>query len=411
MPPHRLLAALLGGAIAAAAAAQAPPGAGPVPPPGGKDDMSKSKTTIDWPTQIGGRDVASYVKDFTHPDPTARLSAVQTIPAFGPDARKAAGKALVDRLKIEVGLSGDPTVAAGIIDTIGGLGLDDADMPAGAAALGLIVQNGANGGLLRQHAVPVLASFGPKAPQVLFRLTDANVIQDRSFETRRLTAAALARVGMDEHQGPDVRALNVLTLTMIKDASAAVRMEAFQTLLALGPPWKPRKVGDPTPPAVDTPNLAKYVAPMKARLGVNGEKEKQIEVWCRLAVMRFDKDEVNDANLTALANLVATGADAAVKIHALNALAMLGEFAAPKIEKVKDALRAGEPGVVDAAVKALVAMGPKGKPAIPAIKEALAGRTEEYFKKLSEDAVKALEAAKGPEPGGPPGPPPVPPKK
>ena len=72
------------------------------------------------------------------------------------------------------------------------------------------------------------------------------------------------------------------------------------------------------------------------------EKDKQVEIWARLVLMRFDPKEINDDNLDAFARHL-TGAEVGVKIQALNAIGMMGELAAKKLDAVLPVLNDEEP--------------------------------------------------------------------
>jgi len=431
MRPYRLvssavLAGLMSLAASGPASSQAP--APPTTPPGtvaqpapktemAKDtDKEKAKEKDkppEWPKQIGGKDPAAYVKELTDPDPHIRNLAFQTLPKFGPDAQSVASKAMVKALDREIRtaapVGADTTVVSAAINAIAELGLVDADIKDGCRLLGTLITDSPNRTLYRQYAIPALANFGRKAENGVTLLTASDILQDRSYEIRRLAVSALTHVGMDEHRGPTVRALEALTGTSIKDVSAAVRVEAFQTLVLLGPPVKPRPAGDTKAPEINKEMAARYMPVLKAQLAK--EKDQQVECWARVAIMRFDPEkEINPKSLADLGQIIVKG-NSMAKFQALNAISLLGERAEKQLNTIVNALQDSDPVVLDAAVKALVSMPYTSKQVLPELKSRLEARPEEYFKELLKVATKIIEEAKAPGTVASPTDPKTPPKK
>src|SRR5439155_26603207 len=102
-----------------------------------------------------------------------------------------------------------------------------------------------------------------------------------------------------------------------------------------------KKPGMMMPPPINAKAAAIIIQSMKYRVGdphakpptPATEKDKQVEIWARLVLMRFDPKEVNDDNLDAFAKCL-TGAEPAVKVQALNAIGIVGELAAKKLTEV-----------------------------------------------------------------------------
>lgn len=410
-----LLAALLCGAAAAQ-----PPAA---PPP--TRDMTKDAPTKlkepEWPREIEGHDIKSVLlaieKD---PDPQTREVAVRTLPLFGPPGQKVpdksgqnvAGKVLLRAMEKE----SDPVVRLAAYQTAALIGfVEEADVREAVRILGVAVDQGARGGQTRYHAVVALAAFGHKGEPAVGALTGA-AVGDYAYETRRAIAHTLGRVAFHEHRGPSVKALNTLATTLLNDPAAAVRLEAMQAVVVLGPPFQPRPEGAPLLKDVKDPKegpkaneeaVKGFVAAIKRRLapgkaGKPVETEKAVEIWCRLAVMRLDPKEVGDENLGAIArHLTRDEKDVIVKLQALTAFSLMGELAVRRINDIARALDDPHPVVVEAALKALVAMGPEAKGAIANI-EAIKGRgkekeEKEMYTKWADDAIKMIKAPKAPE--------------
>lgn len=329
-----------------------------------------------WPTNIGGKGVQDWLKDATeHKDPAVREFALKTLPGFGPDIRKTCSARLIQRMARET----DPGVRITVFNTAAVVGLDDSDIPKAVLILARAVDEGS--GLSRLHAVNTLGLLGPKAEGAVTALTGV-ASNDPAYETRRSIAATLASVGFDPVRGPNLKALNRLGGTLAKDESAAVRMEALQSLVILGPPWADKKQpGSKVNPPVDWKNCTYVADSMRSRVGhgkvAGAETDKQLEIWCRVVLMRFDQKEGdNPEHMDAFAKYISEH-DLGPKLQALQALALFGERGAPKIDAVVQVLRADEdniktveemePVLFSTALNTLAAMGVKAKGAIPAL--------------------------------------------
>jgi hypothetical protein len=168
--------------------------------------------------------------------------------------------------------------------------------------------------------------------------------------------------------------------------------------MLLGPPWaEVRKADDKTPPKIKTKEAGEIVHYMKLRVGDPKakpplpalEKDKQVEIWARLVLMRFDPTEVNDDNIDAFARFLSGNTESAVKIQALNAFVIVGEMASKRLTDVVHVMEEQDPTfqLTVAAIRALIAMGAGAKPALPNIKKLHEARKKDF------DA-KALELAK-----------------
>lgn len=358
---------------------------------------------FEWPTQIGGKGLQDWLKDATeNPDPAIRDGALKTLPGFGPKARKECSKRLLQRMTTER----DPGVRLTVFNIAATIGLEDTDIPDAIAHLANVVDGAAPGGLSRLRAIETLAMFGPKAEKAVSKLT-GEACNDPAYETRRMIAQCLAHVGYNEKTGPNLKALNRLAATLAKDQSAAVRMEALQALVALGPPWSGPSTGKGVPGPTNWKAATFIAERMRERLvtKANGivEHDKQLEIWCRIVLMRFDQKELEkEDHLDAITKNFEPPAELGPKLQALQALSLFGERAGTQVDKVVPLLSDGEQIVVTAALTTLASMGIKGRPALDALEkrekywaEKLENRKkEEDFKKvivnLKEDQIKLL---------------------
>ncbi len=424
-----------------------------------KKEPDKKEPEFVWPTEINGKDIHAVVKNLDDSDPVVREFAATMLPSFGPPAQKGeASKALVKRMKEEK----DPGVRIAVFTAVGKLQFEnEGDNQEALRILAQVIDTGVPGGLGRLHAIQTVTMFGAKGERAITALTGV-AMNDPAYTTRQNIAIALGRVGFSETTGPNMKALTALADKLSTDPSAAVRMEATQSLMLLGPPWaavkKPahftlttqamkdlkealvpapvlaklgavpnkgaqrvefeRDVGkvltadewnkfgelitihsrvpEPDPP-IDTKAASSIIRLMRVRIGdpktkppTRGEeKDKQVEIWARVVLMRFDPNEVNDENLDAIARYL-SGSEIGVKLQALSAIKLVGEGAArklPDVVRVMEAKDATNETLV-ASITAVAAMGAGAKPALPNLKKLLEEKKKAHTAKELELAKK-----------------------
>lgn len=396
-----------------------PPALPPPPPPDGKEKEKEPATAkAAWPKDINGRTLTEYVRDATVDlDPAVRERAMRIIPNFGPEiVRKEAGWPKAVLARMEPTKERDPGVRAAAYEAAGLVGFDkDLDTKEAIRILFIAAEQGATGGGARLHAIQTLAAFGSKAETAITYLVGP-AMSDVAYETRRSVAFTLGRIAHHEHAGPNPRALAAL-FKLTEDHSAPVRMEAYQSLVLLGPPLLPR---DPKAPAIkdlklvsdipklDDKQIAGYVAVIKKRLspavttpkGAEGpsptgvvERDKQVEIMARLVLMKFDPKEVTDENLGGISRYV-KDKETGPKLQALNVLGLIGQPAAKRIDDMVFALADDDPTVVVAGLTAIIQLGPACKAAIPNVERLRTrgmGKDEkEYWTKLVDQATKLM---------------------
>jgi HEAT repeat protein len=348
---------------------------------------------IKWPTEIDGRDIATVMKNLEDPDPVIREYGARLLPQFGPPAAQpTVSKVLIRRMNVER----DPGVKAAVYAAVGGIQfVNEADNKEAMRLLVSAVDNAAPGSSLRLAAVQAIAQFGAKGSEAITVLT-GNAMLDPSYGTRQHIAIALGRIGFNETAGPNMRALSRLADNLARDESAAVRMEALQSLMMLGPPWAaPKAPGAKMAPPTDTKNAEVIIKFMRARVGdpkakiPSVEKDKQVEIWGRLVLMRFDPREINDDNLDAITRYL-TGADNGVKVQALQAIGLIGEGASRKLNDVLRLLEDKDAPyqVTVSAIQVLGALGAGAKPGLPNMQKFLELKKAELAKKKMELAKK-----------------------
>jgi HEAT repeat protein len=369
----------------------------PVPSPLGQPPPAAAPA---FPKEIGGKDLAWWIKELqTSADPSGRETAVKAIPLFGPDAREPALRPLLVALQKEQ----DPGVRTVIINTLGVIGAnkpEEAKDIVDALALVLSTKTGP-GSPVRLHVVRAMHNYGPQPATVSALL---GIVADPSWETRKWTAYTLGRAAFPtDARGPSERVLGVLAGTFLKDPAAAVRLDAVQALILLGPPaYRPGN------PATNDPGdyalkVKPYLDPTVAQLKV--EKDKGIQIWLTLLVMKYDGSQVTDANVRQIANHV-SGDNPYPRVQALAALAMLGPVAKPAVPAITGALSSTDPETLGAALNTVTALGETAKPAVPELEKLKAGAKDEWVQKAAGYAIDVIQGKV--KPGDPP---PAAPKK
>ena len=236
--------------------------------------------------------------------------------------------------------------------------------------------------------------FGPKAEKAIVQLT-GRACSDPAYETRRTIAGCLAQVGYDEKNGPNIKALRKLAGTFCHDASAAVRMEALQSLVLLGPPWAGPSPKKGVPGPINWKSAQDIAVEMRKRLVVRKtlgivEQDKQLEIWCRVVLMRFDQKELTSGvHMKEIAKNLDGMSELGPKLQALQALALFGEDAGSQVDAIVPLLKDGDTTVLRTALTTLARMGEKGRPALDELE-----KTEKYWIEQREERKKNPEVLK-----------------
>jgi hypothetical protein len=387
----------------------APPGSPPTPPATPpaltpkKEEPKKDEPKKDqWPKSVNGRSLGEWMADFKSPDPTVRDAAIKVMPLFGPEARKVAPKELIRLID-----DPDPGVRINAILIFGALGTDNKDeLRAGAKAMAAAINKTANGSMIRLHAARTLAAMGPDGHDAIPAVI--GIANDLSWETRQAVAAALGRLGAGifeekpqppgapykpptAKRQPSKTAMDKLVYALLKDDSAAVRMEAMQSMIVLGPPYT-------TNPALYPKLVAPYLEEINQRLKL--EKDDTVKIWLYVVQMMYDDRTVEgkDGNMVKIAGYLSAKEDA-LKVQALGALAILGPRAKPVVIDITQCVKDPESSVVIAALTTLVTMGSAAKFALGDLQKQLVITKDKDLKKTFEEAIKIIKEGRAePEP-------------
>jgi HEAT repeat protein len=382
---------------------QAPPASPPATLPKMKEEPKKKEPPKkgEWPKSVNGRSLGEWMADFKSPDPAVRDAAIKVMPLFGPEARKLAPKELIRLIN-----DPDPGVLINAILILGAVGTDNKDeLRAAAKAMAGAIAKAGPGSMIRLHAARTLAALGTDGHEAIAAVV--GIANDPSWETRQAVAAALGRLGAPIYDDkppapgapyklpaikrpPNMTAMHRLVFDLLKDECAAVRMEAMQSMIVLGPPYTAN-------PAAYPKLVAPYLAEINQRLRL--EKDDTVKIWLYVAQMMYDDRTVDgkDGNMRRIAEYLAAREDA-LKVQALGALAVLGPRAKPVLAEITQCVRDPEPTVVYAALTTLVTMGSAAKFALGDLQKQQAAVKDKDLKQLFETAIKIIKDGKN-EPG------------
>jgi len=376
------------------------PGGNPMNPPGfpsgpsgggggpGAPAVEKKKDTGNWPKEINGKSAEVIVKEMrTHSDPAVREAAVRALPLFGPKGREFGADDLVEALTRDpdwnvrlAALSVAPTVLLGFAES--------PDTPLSSGLNAMVNLLSSEHTHVRFDAVGAVASIGPYIrtvqPKVVASLT-ARARESTSWHMRRAAAAALGSVGQGtaspadpaKRTDPDSGAVTALLDLLKQDNCAAVRREAVNSLIGLGP--------------VSAGQQKKWRADLDAVIAK--EKDKSVLLWTRVCILRNDPGgvEKNKAHLDEVAKLL-DATEPGGRLEACQALGLLGEEAKSKLQKLLEVIPNAkeEPAVVAAAIIAVTAMKSQANVIIPVLQPIQIGHRSEDVRKIAAEAIQIL---------------------
>jgi HEAT repeat protein len=350
-----------------------------------------------WPPGPNGRTLPEWVRDMSDKDPAVRETAIKVLPVFGPEAVPIVTRPLIARANDE-----DPGVRVNAIITLGAIGARTRDEAKPIVdALKLAISNAGIGSVVRLHATKALASYGILANDAIGTLI--GISKDTSWETRRAVAMALGRIGQVPTPGapkpkgtdpkpkeadmdkwsPSEKVLSTLKGMMTDDGSAAVRMEAVQSLVLLGPP-------DVVPPETYAEKVTPLYKTVEARL--KNEKDKTVVVWLYMLQMRLNGADLNEDTIKKVTAFLDDPLPA-VRVHALTALGLMGDKARPALAGIARALDSSDGYVVAAAITSLAALGETAKPVLPDLMK-LTQSKDEVLKALATEAIAIINGPK-----------------
>ncbi len=376
-----------------------PPGVNPGIPvlpgtPGLPVSPQPKLDNIKWPTELNGKTLEIIVREMrTHSDPAVREAAVRTLPAFGPKSRELGGNDLIDAMTKELdwnvrlaALSVGPTVI---------LGFAKAPDELLNRGLGTIVNYLTHEYMqVRFDVIGIVGSIGPfiriNQPSVVQKLS-VRAREAGSWQMRRAAIVALGNVGLGKQTGdtpdlrdpPDAQSVTALLDILRLDQCAAVRREAVNSLISLGP--------------VAPVQQKTWKSSLDNLFKLNIEKDKSVLLWARVLILRNGPDGLkgNEVHLDAIAQMLGVAAPAS-RLEACAALAVLGEDAKSKLGNVIDIINNAkeEPEVVIAAITAAASIPSKSAVVVPILVNVKAMHKNEEVKRVATEAIDYLTMGK-----------------
>lgn len=371
------------------------------PAPGGAPAPG-AEPKIEYPREIGGKDLKGWLAELKDsPDGAMREAASKAIPMFGPPARDEALGPLLLALRKET----DPGVKVNLLIVIGNIGPRNAEEGKKVVdPLKIILSTASSGSPYKLHAARGLGNCAEFASEAIPELISA--MDDAAWETRRTIAQVLGIVARPnpKRMTPSAPAMSAIVKKIRTEKSIPVRLELVQAMVSIGPPVVP--MSNPPRPE-ELAAYAKAIDPYFKAINeqLKDEKDASIRIWLTVLVMLYDGSQFNEKTIQKIAEYV-PGKDAAARIAALRALALLDEKAATFLPAMTDALKSNDPETVVEAIRALAALDKHAKPAIPELEKLKTSTKDELIKAMTAEAIDAIN---GKKPGVPV--PPPPPKK
>lgn len=363
--------------------------------PGAPGGPMAKKDDGKWPEKINGKNAETVVKEMrTASDPAVREAAVRTLPLFGPKGREHGANELVEAMTRD----SDWNVRMAAVDVMPTViywfapGPDTPLANGISGLMNLLINDQTH---VRFNAVAAAAAIGPYMRTATFgkvvqTLTN-RAKEGGSWQLRRAAAAALGSVGLGmlnmatpdpaDREPPDQGAVSALLDILKQDNCAAVRREAVNSLIAVGP--------------VSAAQLKKWRADLDGVVG--REKDKSVLLWTRVCILHNDPNGVkgNELMLDAVAKVL-QAPEAAGRLEACQGLNVIGQPASPKLDDLMNVIKnkTEEPAVVAAAIAAVATMKEQAKIILPTIDQIKFTHQNEDVRKVAVEASDILSGRK-----------------
>jgi len=358
-------------------------GADPMPP--------KKKDNINWPKLVNGKDLDTTIKDMrTNSDPGVREAAVRALPLFGPKAREAGSDDLIEVLNKETDLNVkvaainvSPTIFATFATT------PDTIFTTGVGAVLRFLTNDQM--QIRLEALGAVATIGPYVRNVQATINTPVSSLARlqsSWQLRRAATITLGSIGHgiqtsedpEKRVPPETGTVDTLLAILKGDACAAVRKEAVNSLIGLGPVAISQQKRWHT----DLEYVFKY------------EKDKSVLLWAHVLVIHNSPEGLkgNESHLEAIAKVLQV-VEPGGRIEACQALGLLGEQAVTKIDDLINIVnKENEPSIVIAAILALTNMPSRDAATVPILQNVQNTHADKDVRSVAKDAIDYLAGRK-----------------
>jgi len=317
------------------------------------------------PTELEGRSMAGWLNDLKNPDASVRERAISALPSFG---EAVAGTLVIGNL---IGCTADADASPKMraLQVLNAMPIKPAESQRVVQCLaGLLVKK--ESALVRYEAAMGLIRFGEDAHSAVPAL--ASFASDAmSWEIRRACLAALMSAGRNGGKAPNHQAITAM-IHGSKDVTAEVRLAAAMGLGALG------RTTDPALKPLVEAALNKLVK----------DHDERVVIWAKVAQMALaGHDDRYGASIAALVR----SPEVPVRMHAVKAIGAMGPKGKFAQDKILDAVNDKEPSVQLAAFATLVAMEDRGPNVLNALREQAERKdAPEYMRQAAQAAHDLL---------------------
>jgi len=300
----------------------------------------QEKAAKDSPT-IPSKSLKQWAQDLRSTDASVRDFALLAIPHYGSSTADAIIAVTERCLDTDAGCRTKAVMALAVME------IHDRDVPRVVEALARRAAEDPQASI-RFLALNALMRFeaadGKKTVSSLIKAAEYS----GSYEVRKTALAALIRFAGDPQAGPDPKAVRCAVLAL-KDNVQPVRYAAINAIALLGKP--------------NEPVMATMVEKALNDLAVGNDKV--FAIWAKVGLANLDTTQVA-SHLQFVIRMLKTG-DSTVKAEAMKAIAAIGPLAKSAVPDVVDVLQDKDWNLVMMAIMTLSAMGTDGKAGIDAL--------------------------------------------
>ncbi len=373
-----------------------PPGVPPVMPKDVVPPLGPGKKEEDqYPKEIEEKTLNMWMNELrTSKDAQVREAAVRVVPLFGPRAiaLKATSELLLATLKTDPDLN----VRLAALSVAPYMSYNQQEDPLCNDRIDIVTRMLSSESLpVRYDATIAMAGIGPVAKKAIPQLV-ARTNEPASWLTRKAAASALGSVGRGwvnpdnpaDKVDPAELAVTALLNQVKADPSAAVRREAANSLILVGP--------------VSAAQLKVWKISMEAVL--KNEKDRATQNLLRVAVLKNDPAGIkaNEPLLAAITEQL-LAKDSTVRNEACQALGMLGDAANKKAPELLDVITnpKEDNSVTTAAIVAVTGMTSQKGMTVPVLKKVAETHKNDDVRAYAKEAVRILQGGenKGVLPG------------
>lgn len=299
----------------------------------------KDKSSPTIPT----KSLKQWAQDLRSPDASVRDFALLAIPHYGSSTADAV-VAVTDRL-----LDSDAGCRTKAVLALALMEIHDKDVPRVVEGLSRRIGEDPQA-IIRYYALNALLRFdaqdGKKTVSALIKGAE----YPGSYEVRKTSLAALIRFAGDPKVGPDPKAVRCAVLAL-KDSVQPVRYAAINTIALLGKP--------------NDAVLSAMVDKALNEMAVGNDKV--FAIWAKVGLINLDTTQ-SQGHLQFITRMLKTG-DNGVKMEAMKAVSAMGPLAKVAVPDVIDILQDKDWNLVMAAILTLGSMGTDGKAGVDSLQK------------------------------------------